>query len=304
MSERTRRLAGWRSPEGRARYVATYDAALSLWPTTYESRLIPNRFGTTHVVVSGPEDAPALVHAAAGIGAVQWYPNAAALGSQRRIYALDFVGGPGRGTQTRAILDRADCASWLTDVFDALQIERADVVGSSHGGWLALNVAVHAPDRVGGLVLLAPAASLLPFRRGVYWTIRLGPLMPAWTARPAMRAAFGRGYEVDELLVQLNALHLKHFRYQQDAVFPDVFSEEELRELQARTLILVGERELIDDPQAALDRARELIPHVETELVPDTRHVLNMERAELVSSRLLGFLRKEGADEVHREAEG
>ena len=93
--------------------------------------------------------------------------------------------------------------------------------------------------------------------------------------------------------MQLNALHLKYFRYQQTAVFTDVFTCDELRGVRARALILVGEKEIIYDPKAALDRARALIPDVETELVPDAGHLLNMERAELVSSRTLELLRDE-----------
>jgi len=86
------RPAGWRTPQGRDAYPDAYDAAMGLWPVPVTSRYVPTRFGPTHVVDSGPPDGEAVVllHAATGFGAVQWYPNAAALTRTRRMLAPDF----------------------------------------------------------------------------------------------------------------------------------------------------------------------------------------------------------------------
>ena len=53
--------SAFKTPEGEAAYLAAYDAAMKLWPVPYEEMDIPTRFGMTHVVVSGPKDAPPLV---------------------------------------------------------------------------------------------------------------------------------------------------------------------------------------------------------------------------------------------------
>jgi pimeloyl-ACP methyl ester carboxylesterase len=47
-------------------------------------------------------------------------------------------------------------AVWLQDLMDALDIERAILIGSSSGGALAAQVALDAPERVIGLALLSP----------------------------------------------------------------------------------------------------------------------------------------------------
>jgi hypothetical protein len=41
-------------------YLAAYDA-MRAWPVPHEEMEIPGRFGITHVVASGPKDAPPLV---------------------------------------------------------------------------------------------------------------------------------------------------------------------------------------------------------------------------------------------------
>jgi len=292
VSDSSVRLAGWTSLRGREQYVNAYRRAQELWEAPVEDWEIPTRFGTTHALVSGPADAPPmlLLHAAFNTGAIQWYPNVGRLSQRRRVVALDFVGAPGLGEQTIAILDRADCAGWLSDVIDSLDLDTVDLVGSSHGGWLALNLAVARPERVRRLALLAPAASFRPFRRGAIFSIRLGPFMPGWTAGPSLRAIFGGRHRVDERIVALLATSLRHYRFQQRPVYPDVFSDEELRSVRALTLVMFGDKEIIYDPIPALERAESLIPAAQTELVPDAGHLLNIEQPELVDRRLLTFL--------------
>jgi hypothetical protein len=49
------------SLKGQARCMAAYDAALARWPVPYEQLDLPTRFGSTHIIASGPKDAPALL---------------------------------------------------------------------------------------------------------------------------------------------------------------------------------------------------------------------------------------------------
>jgi pimeloyl-ACP methyl ester carboxylesterase len=58
-------------------------------------------------------------------------------------------------------------AAILRDVLDRLGVERAIVVGHSWGGTLAATFALDHPQRVAGLVLLAPP--LYPLRRSMTW---------------------------------------------------------------------------------------------------------------------------------------
>ena len=83
------RLAHWKTENGRQDYLRAYDEALELWSAPHVLHLIPTRFGPTRAVVSGPAGAPTLLllPAATGIGALQWYPNIAALSAHRRVVA-------------------------------------------------------------------------------------------------------------------------------------------------------------------------------------------------------------------------
>ena len=284
------RLAGWKSEAGRRSYLAAYDAALALWTAPYESVEVPTRFGPTHGVASGPPGAPTvlMLPAATGIGAVQWYANAERLAAQHRVLALDFVAGPGGGTQAKEMIDRHDYASWLVDVLDWLGLERARFIGSSQGGWFVLNLCVMEPDRVEAAALLAPAASIAPFATMTNLSLRLGT-PPGWAAKPALRAILGPDVDVDERITRVMAMGLKHFRYQQRAVIPNVFSDTALSRVTAPILVMIGDREIIYAPGEALERAARTIADVQTALVPGAGHLLNVQMPALVDARMLEF---------------
>lgn len=65
----------------------------------------------------------------------------------------------GHGT-SGGVFEEQNISSWLRDseaVFDKLTEGDQIVVGSSMGGWLALLLALSRPERIKGLILLAPA---------------------------------------------------------------------------------------------------------------------------------------------------
>jgi pimeloyl-ACP methyl ester carboxylesterase len=57
--------------------------------------------------------------------------------------------------------------------------------------------------------------------------------------------------------------------------------------------LLIGDQEAIYDPESAVRRARELIPDIEAEIVPNSSHGLPMEQPGLINERVLRFLSKE-----------
>jgi pimeloyl-ACP methyl ester carboxylesterase len=290
----------FKTPEGEAAYLASYEAAMKLWPVPYEEREFPTRFGMTHVVISGPKDAPPLVLLHGYMATLMmWAPNIADFSKEYRVYAVGVMGEPSRSIPAEPIRDRADFVSWITATLDGLHLGRVLLAGMSFGGWLALAYAVAKPERVEKLVLLS-VGGFLPMTR--QFTLR-GMLMVFWPTRltvssfmhwlgvkenPAYPDTRGMGK-----LIELTYLGLKYFRMPQETarIMPTVFSDGELRSMQMPTLVLFGDHEVICDPAAALARALRLIPDCRGELVPGPRHDMCARQHRLVDARVLHFLK-------------
>jgi len=110
-------------------------------------------------VGSGPD--VVLIH---GLGATKtsFLDTAAALArSGYRVHAIDLPGFGSSSKPLGAPYDARWFARGVVDLLDALDIDRAHFVGNSMGGRVALEVGLTAPQRVGGLVLLAPAVAFV-----------------------------------------------------------------------------------------------------------------------------------------------
>jgi len=96
-----------------------------------------------------------------GLGATKgsFLPTVAELSAHHRVIAVDLPGFGDSDKPLRAPYDSAYFASAVVELLDALDIERAHVVGNSLGGRVALELGLSHPGRVRRLVLLCPAVA-------------------------------------------------------------------------------------------------------------------------------------------------
>jgi pimeloyl-ACP methyl ester carboxylesterase len=287
----------FRTPEGEARFRATYDAALKVWPVPYEQFDVPTRFGTTHVIACGPQDAPPLVLLHGYMAtSVMWAPNIGDFSRRYRVYAIDTMGQPGKSIPGEPIGTAADYVAWLTATLDALHLDRVNLLGMSFGGLLALHYASAAPERVQRLALLSPGG-LLPLSRQLKLRAMLMVLLPTrFTANSLMRWIGLRddGETEDWRVMELMYLGIRHFRMPTETlrIPPAPLLDEDLRALRMPVLLLIGEHEVVYDAAAAMTRARRLVPDFQGELIPNCRHDMCASQFRIVNARVLEFLGK------------
>jgi pimeloyl-ACP methyl ester carboxylesterase len=290
-------LPAFKSEESRARFVAAYDAALAAWPVPFEEIDVPTRLGPTHVVASGAADAPPLLLLTSFAGtAVVWRLNAEGLSQHFRLYAVDVIGQPGKSLANRALRNR-DYASWLTDVMDGLGVARASIVGCSFGAFLALNQALATPDRVERVVLISPAGTFA----SQYWKLtyamrirapflRLMRRLSGAQRAPSLADLGPRRLPRDMKWAALIGVTMAE-RAKVSVTNPTVFSRAQLRAIRAPTLLLIGAKETLYQPQAMLQLAKARMPGLQGAIVPDADHIAAMAQADDVNARVVGFLR-------------
>ena len=112
-----------------------------------------------------------------GLGGTKgsFLPTVAALAGEFRLIAVDLPGFGDSDKPLRAAYDARYFAGAVVDLLDALEIDRAHLIGNSLGGRVALEVGLRHPDRVGGLALLAPS---LAWRRDRPWAPLLRLVRP------------------------------------------------------------------------------------------------------------------------------
>lgn len=96
-----------------------------------------------------------LIHGFGGDGGT-WLFNQDALAQNRTVHVIDLP-AHGASEPTVASGEVADIAQAVLELFAALDIEKAHLVGHSLGGAVALAIASAAPQRVQSLTLIAPA---------------------------------------------------------------------------------------------------------------------------------------------------
>jgi pimeloyl-ACP methyl ester carboxylesterase len=104
-----------------------------------------------HTEISGSGETVLLLHGW-GSSADLMKPISGKLSKKFRCVAVDF---PGHGStpEPPAAWGPAEFAAWTLELMDRLEIERAHVIGHSHGGRVAIGIAANNPDRVNKLVL-------------------------------------------------------------------------------------------------------------------------------------------------------
>ena len=112
-----------------------------------------------------------------GLGAskASFLATVAALAPRFRVMAIDLPGFGDSDKPVGAPYDARYFAAAIVQLLDALELDRAHLIGNSLGGRVALEVGLRAPERVDRLALLAPS---MAWRRKRPWAGALRLVRP------------------------------------------------------------------------------------------------------------------------------
>ena len=285
----------YRSPRGRRIVRDLYDRAVERLGVPVERRRLPTSFGETHLLVGGPAEAPPLVVAQGGNSlnplTLAWYRP---LLERFRVFAPDTVGHPGYSAPVRPARRDGGYGRWLAEVIEGLGLERPAVLGSSHGGAVALQAARRAPERVGPTVLVIPMGVLPP---SVPTLLSLSPaaLLHRWAPdeerlRRAAETLFTE--PLDELWLAMVEAVAEHVRFEK--LLPLPLRPGTLDGWRAPCLLFASERDALFPAGRLLERARRLVPRLEEAVVLEGQgHVPDAAAFARVNLRIAAFLERE-----------
>ena len=222
-----------------------------------------------------------------------------------RVVVLDLLGF-GRSDRPRARPVTVSAhADRTIQLFDALGIDRACVVGHDAGGGIAQSMAVRYPERVSRLCLVDSVAFDQWPRRRVKLVRAMMPVarhLPPALLVPVLRGGLLRGYMDRGRGAHSAAHYVRPFRTTEgrDALVQHLLELDpvdtatlalRLREVDRPTAILWGE----DDPFLPAGIARRLhdaVPNSTLDIIPGGRHFTPEEAPRRVGDVLAGLLRR------------
>ncbi|MCU4974576.1 alpha/beta fold hydrolase [Halobacteria archaeon AArc-m2/3/4] len=237
-----------------------------------DSKWVETRYGRTHLLVAGPEDAlPVVVFHGGNVTnpvSLEWFLP---LAGQYRLYAPDTIGHPGLSAETRLSPADDSYGKWVVDILDELGLESAPMIGPSYGGGIVLRTAAYAPNRIDAAALYAPAG----LATGSAWRLLSEIVVPMlWYRLAPSRTRLERAIqpmftdstdELDDDLVEQIGAVFRGVKLERE--FPARASAAELRAFDAPTLLVLAEDDLFFPPRAVGPRAREVIPNLVSDVL-------------------------------------
>jgi pimeloyl-ACP methyl ester carboxylesterase len=281
----------FKSVETESKYMEAYEATLKEWPVAFDSMDVKTQHGCTHIISCGSKTGYPLILLHAGYASsTMWFPNILELSRNNHVLAIDTIGEPGKSIPIQAIPSKREMANWLVGVFDEMDIKQANVAGLSRGGWLSLNLAIHAPERVKKLCLLSPAAAFVSLNK--FFGFVASSVMRIRT-RPVMNAALNswvaKDFKINPVFREQFIIGLKNWQYPKVGIMPLAFESHELRNISMPVLMLIGDQDRLNNHRS-IECAIQSIPQIETGIIPNAGHFLSMDQAAIVSARILNFL--------------
>jgi pimeloyl-ACP methyl ester carboxylesterase len=279
--------------------TATWAAAIErAYPAS--GRLVPVTGGRLHVVdlSSGENEADlpvVLLHGASGNLNDMRVAFGERLAATRRVILIDR---PGHGWSDRpgGMADAAPArqAMLVREALDALGVRRAIFAGYSWSGALATAFALAYPERVAGLVLIAPVTHPWPRRTAWYHWIAttpvLGPLFARTVALPlgmslidaSARAVFAPQEMPDGYVERIAApLLLRPAEFLANAFDVTLLSghlvaqSKRYGEIRAPTVIITGDRDGTVSQKIHSEAIAAMVPNAELIVVPGVGHMVH-----------------------------
>jgi pimeloyl-ACP methyl ester carboxylesterase len=159
------------STRAQDRFLAAYREAMADLPKPDRTLDIRTGYGVVRLYHfrggADPAAEPLLLLPGRASASPVWADNLPSLLRLRSVYTVDLLGEPGMSIQQRPIDDVTDHAQWLHEVLLALPERRVHLLGLSFGGWTAMNLVLHRPAKVAGVVLLDPVLVFAGLSAGV-----------------------------------------------------------------------------------------------------------------------------------------
>ncbi|MHA4088902.1 alpha/beta fold hydrolase [Bacillus cereus] len=289
------------SEKGKEDFQIAYDESMALLPKPNDTKNIKTKYGTIRAYYFTKEEnkhkEPILLLPGRGASTPMWVPNLEGLREKRPVYTIDLLGEPGMSVQTKVIENQKQQAEWLNEVIEGLGLERVHIVGVSIGGWTTMNLARYNPEHIATASLLDPVfvfaqISIKMILASIPASV---PIVPKFL-REKMLSYVAGGAEAsdDEPIAKLIESGMRNYKLKTPA--PDLFSKEDLKNIDIPVLALIAEKSTMHDSVKAVETGKKYVKDIDIVNWKNASHAINGEFSNEVNARILDFVEKHSND--------
>jgi len=237
-------------------------------------------------------------------GAWSWFKQTEELSKDFRVITFDPRGiGKSNSPNVRngKLFPLEVFAEDVLGLLDALEIEKAHIVGASFGGFVAQEFALKFPERLNKLVLVCTTAGGTNHVRPSIEVLRSfapdASLTRGEHIRRFLRPAFSEEFNVDRadevervcrMREESDVSETTYFDQLETAFNFDL--ENKIRSIKAETLVLTGDKDLIVPMQNSVNLSNS-IPNAVLKIVKNGSHLFFIEKADEFNQIVSEFLR-------------
>jgi pimeloyl-ACP methyl ester carboxylesterase len=230
-----------------------------------------------------------------------WAGVCGKLAKHFHVIALDNRGSGRSDTPKKKRYSIREMADDTICLIDHLQIKKCHVIGHSMGGYIAQELAVYYPDRVGKLILEA-TASVSSTRNNKLFNDFLKrfekdhdneALMRLWTFWSFSPKTFEHENYIATFIKNASAYpylqSAQGFKCQVGAIA--LFNRcAEIRKIQAKTLVITGSDDILIYPEESMKLVKSIKGSI-FEQIKNSGHCVHVENPGLFTSRVIQFLK-------------
>jgi pimeloyl-ACP methyl ester carboxylesterase len=272
--------------------------AATAGPAKVTSGTVPVDGGSLYYETLGKGAPVILIHGGFGDRRM-WDPQFETLSQAFRVVRYDHRGFGKSSASTQAYSPVAD----LVTLMDHLQLKRANLVGNSMGGTLALDFALLQPARTGAVVVIASAAGGYPTAeedmKSVDQVMRTArekgtaAALPLWLQHPMVGVAMSHpaAGPLVRTMVEDNQTMLVADHWPQEPMVPPAY--ERIAGLNANVLFIVGDRD-VASVRAGAEASAARIKKAKVVTITDADHLPHMEKPAEVNKLLVEYISLNG----------
>lgn len=287
----------YKSPEAKAIAYESYDRVMDFWPVEHEETWVKTDYGKTHIVITGVKGAkPVFLLPGLFADATMWYANVGELAEHYRVYCLDQIVYGGKSEPAgQTVKDVYDYVAWFSQIINYFGYDEVSIGGLSYGSWLSLALARENPQSISTIIMLDPSETFVKMDGGIawkgFWNFMFFPNRKKYRR---FFAWMGGGFSSPRSDIWLEHM-LDVIEFGSVGMFDipqhRIYYAKDLKMVTMPVLIMAGGKPIVyKDPRAFANAAARALPHAEIEIIPETGHSLNVEKADVVNAKMVDFL--------------